>query len=86
MLTRTRHDVVEFRRPFRLAGEDMPCPAGRWIVQTEEELIEPLSFAAWRRTATTIRLHGAAAGQTVRTIPVTPTELAALRAVDTEPA
>lgn len=82
MLTRTREDVVLFRRPFRLSGEDHPCPAGAWLVQTEEELIQSLSFPAWRRTGTTIRFRDPLPGRTIRVIPVEPAELAAALAAD----
>ncbi len=82
MLTRTRQDVVVFRRPFLLRGEDRPCPAGAWLVQTEEELIQSLSFPAWRRTGTTLRLRDPLPGRTVRILPVQPDELAAALAAD----
>ena len=86
MLTRTRQDLVVFRRPFQLHGEEVACPAGTWVVQTEEELLQSLSFPAWRRTATTMRLRDVAPGRTMGTIPVDPAELAAAQAADAAPA
>ena len=44
MLNRTRHDLVQFRHPFQLRDEPHPCAAGAWMVRTEEELLEGLSF------------------------------------------
>ncbi|MBY0330741.1 MAG: hypothetical protein K2X49_08725 [Acetobacteraceae bacterium] len=86
MLTRTRLDLVVFRRPFHLRGEEAACPAGTWVVQTEEDLLQSLSFPAWRRTATTIRLRDAPPGRTLRTIPVDPVGLAAALTADAVPA
>lgn len=86
MQTRTHEEVVVFRHPFRLRGETADLPAGAWLVETEETLIEALSFPAWRRTATTIRPHRPAPGRTVRILPIDPDELAAVRAADAVPA
>lgn len=82
MATRTHEAVLVFQRPFRLAGEDAPFPAGAWLVETEEELIEALSFPAWRRTGTTIRPHQPEPGRTIRHVPVDPAALAAAHAAD----
>jgi hypothetical protein len=56
MTTRTSETTVTFRRPFLLSGFDAPLPAGDYRVETEEERIEGLSTAAYRRTATVLRL------------------------------
>lgn len=82
MLTRTRQSELVFRRPFHLPGEDRPCPAGTWLVETEEELLQFLSFPAWRRIGTTIRLRDPARGRPAQTIPVDPAALAAAQAAD----
>lgn len=82
MQHRTRQEIVQFRRPFQLRGEPKPCAAGAWVVRTEEELLEGLSFPAWRRTATTISQHNPPSGTTVCALPVDPDELAAVRAID----
>lgn len=86
MQTRTHAEVVVFRRPFRLRGEPSPLPAGTWLVETEEALIEALSFPAWRRTGTTLRPHNPAPGRTIRILPIDPAELTAARAADAAPA
>ena len=52
MLTRTRREVVTFRRPFSLKGTGRILPAGSYEVVTDEELIEGLSFPVYRRVAT----------------------------------
>jgi hypothetical protein len=47
---------VVFKRPFSLAGIGGVMAAGSYLVETAEELVEGLSFAAWRRQWTSIRL------------------------------
>lgn len=57
MTMRTSRKSVTFRRPFSLTGIDDVQPAGTYTVETNEELIEGLSFPAWRRTATVFLLR-----------------------------
>jgi hypothetical protein len=56
MTTRTRRKLVTFARPFLLRAVDAIQPAGTYNVDTDEELIDGLSFLAYRRTATWIHL------------------------------
>jgi hypothetical protein len=58
MTTRTTTKTVTFGRPFALSGLDGVQPAGTYAVETDEELIASLSFTAYRRTATWLRLPG----------------------------
>ena len=53
---RTTRETVVFDHPFRLSGLDEEQPAGAYTVVTDEDLIEGLSFLAYRRVATTIYL------------------------------
>jgi hypothetical protein len=81
MDNRTHRLSVVFRRPFRLRGWAEAQPAGTYAVETEEELIEGLSFPAWRRVATSLtRQHRP--GTTVEAIPVDPADLAMAQAAD----
>ena len=57
-MTRTITKTVTFGRPFVLSGLDRAQPAGTYVVETDEELIPSLSFTAYRRTATWLRLPG----------------------------
>ena len=52
-LRTSRHEVT-FRSPFTLPGVDGEQPAGIYTIETDEELLEELSFPAWRRVATSI--------------------------------
>jgi len=58
MLTRTRDQTWTFGKPFVLKGVERRLPAGRYRVATDEELIEGLSFPAYRRVATMIFVPG----------------------------
>lgn len=54
---RTIHKRVTFTKPFALSGVDGVQPAGTYDVATDEEVINDLSFLAYRRVATMIHLH-----------------------------
>ena len=54
MLTRTSEKIWTFSKPFVLKGIGRELPAGSYRVTTDEELIEGLSFPAYRRVATMI--------------------------------
>jgi hypothetical protein len=57
MTTRTTDKSVKFIRPFAFGDADGSYPAGEYLVQTDEEIIEGPSFVAWRRVATKIHLR-----------------------------
>ena len=54
MTIRSRRETVTFKHPFRIRGVDRLLPPGAYEVITDEEMIEGLSFAAFRRVATMI--------------------------------
>ena len=60
MTMRSRRETVTFRHPFRIKGIDRLLQAGAYEVITDEEMIEGLSFASFRRVATMIMVPGAA--------------------------
>jgi len=66
MQARSTNRTVTFSNPFSLAGYVGELPAGDYEVLVEEELLQGLSFEAWRRTATylTVRGRGSHAGRT----------------------
>ena len=59
MTTRSRRETVHFKHPFRIKGIDRLLAPGAYEVITDEEMIEGLSFAAFRRIATMIMVPGA---------------------------
>jgi hypothetical protein len=82
VLNRTRREDIVFQRPFTLKGWAEPQPAGAYAVDTEEELIEGLSFPAYRGVSTIVTRQATPAGALVESIPVAPGELAEARAAD----
>ena len=82
MESRTTTAVVEFHRPFRLSSRTGSLPAGRYRVDTEEEMLTGISFPAWRRTSMTIMRHDLGSGRLVQSLSITPAELAAALAAD----
>jgi hypothetical protein len=59
MTTRSRRETITFQHPFRLRGVDRLLPPGAYEVITDEEMIEGLSFPAFRRVATMIMVPAA---------------------------
>ena len=60
MTTRSRHEMVHFNHRFRIKGIDRLRAPGAYEVITDEEMIEGLSFASFRRLATMIMVPGVA--------------------------
>jgi hypothetical protein len=60
MTIRSRRETITFKHPFRIKGIDRLLPAGAYEVITDEEMIEGLSFASFRRTAIMIMVPAAA--------------------------
>jgi hypothetical protein len=74
---------VTFRHPFALKGLNRVVPAGTYCVDVEEEQIDGLSFLAYRRLATFIRVPTPGRGaNSVQAFLVDPKELAAAQARD----
>lgn len=83
MITRSRRETITFHHPFRLAGIDRLLPAGAYEVVTDEEMIEGLSFASYRRVATLITIPGAPPRQSsMEMIPIAATDLAEAVRID----
>ncbi len=76
MNTRTTSRTLVFPRPFALSGLDGLQPAGVYVVEIDEEPIDEISFLAYRRTCTRLRLTPDPAHPgIVETVIVNPTEL-----------
>jgi hypothetical protein len=58
MSTRSSTSVVEFKHPFVVPGSPEQFPPGRYEVLVEEELLEGLSFAAYRETGAYLMIYG----------------------------
>ena len=60
MQLRTTQRTVAFKRPFLLEALGEELPAGNYCIETEAELVEGISYTAYRRTATVLLLPAAA--------------------------
>ncbi|WP_414471388.1 hypothetical protein [Microvirga sp. M2] len=77
---RTTRETVTFDHPFSLMAVDGLQPAGTYTIDIDEELIEGLSFLAYRRVATIIYLPSHQEHQaSVQAVRVDPRELTAAR-------
>jgi hypothetical protein len=56
LTTRVTSTQVTFQRPFLLSGFTKVQAAGTYTVDIEEEQIAGISFPAWKRTGTIIRI------------------------------
>jgi hypothetical protein len=81
MTIRSRRETVTFKHPFRIRGIDRLLPAGSYEVITDEEMIEGLSFPAFRRVATMIRIP-AETGRTVEMISIGSVDLSHAQRID----
>lgn len=82
MFTRTQTATLVFQRSFSLKGIQGPQPAGTYTVETEEELLEGLSFPAYRRVSTTMTRQADRRGTLVQVLTVDPRDLAEAQAAD----
>ena len=85
MAIRTTKNTVIFNKPFILGGLDEMLPAGAYSVETDEELLEGISFPAYRRILTLIHLHSSPDRPGVtETLTIDPNELDAALKRDRE--
>lgn len=82
MTIRTTETSVTFQRPFALDGSERIYPSGAYRVITDEELIDGLSFLAYRRVSTMMFVPGEPGGGTIEMIVVQPADLEAAQRRD----
>jgi hypothetical protein len=82
MTIRSRRETVTFRHPFRIKGIDRLLPAGAYEVITDEEMIEGLSFASFRRVATMIMVPAGPLGSTMEMISIGSIDLSDAQRID----
>ena len=83
MATRTTHATILFKHPFSLGSIEGELPAGTYLVETEEERLDTLSFAAYRRIATTIILPSLGSSSRMRqVVTIDPLDLTAAQEKD----
>jgi hypothetical protein len=80
---RTSRKTVTFARPFSLRRIDEVQPAGTYTVETDEELVQGVSFPAYRRTATLIFLPSRPGGAFLeQVVDIDPLELEAAQKLE----
>jgi hypothetical protein len=84
MTIRTIRRTIAFGRPFHLKGVDRLLPPGDYSVITDEELIEGLSFPAYRRVSTAIFVP-APSGSAVEMVTIDPMDLQTAQELDAMP-
>lgn len=83
MTVPTANSTVTFKRPFVIGGFDEELAAGVYIVETEESLLQGISFPAYRRISTLIHVHAKPGRSAVtQTVTIDPNELDAALARD----
>jgi hypothetical protein len=75
MIARTLSKTVVFSRPFLLKGVDRMLPAGDYRVVTDEELIDGLSFPAYRRIATMMFVPSLHRASSIEMVTINPQDL-----------
>ena len=81
MTKRTTERTVTFNKPFTLTNADGDFAPGEYLVATDEELIEQLSFSVWRRVSTMIHVRR---DGTTQVLTIDPQELESLLSHDVE--
>jgi len=81
-MTRTKRSTLTFSRAFTLKGVERSLPAGAYELVTDEELIEGLSFPAYRRVGSWLLAPAQNSSISTEMIIVDPIELAAAHAND----
>ena len=86
MTTRTIKTTVTFHEPFRLAGSDEELPAGDYVMKTDEEVIEGLTWLAYRRVATFLNIPSVSTQSLFRrVVRVQPSDIDAILAKSRHP-
>ena len=82
MTTRSRRETITFQHPFRIRGIDRLLPPGAYEIITDEEMIEGLSFPAFRRVATMIMVPAAPRSSTMEMISISSIALSDAQRID----
>ena len=82
MTARSRSNIVVYNHPFLLPAVDRVLPAGGYRVVTDEELIDGLSFSAYRRVSTMIFVPALGhEASSIEMVTVDPSELKAAQEI-----
>jgi hypothetical protein len=82
MTTRSRRETITFQHPFQIGGIDRLLPPGAYEIITDEEMIEGLSFPAFRRIATMIMVPAAAQNSAMEMVSIGSVDLSDAQRID----
>lgn len=82
MTTRSRRETITFQHPFQIRGIDRLLPPGDYEIITDEEMIEGLSFPAFRRVATMILVPAVAQNSAMEMISIGSVDLSDAQRID----
>lgn len=82
MSIRSRRETITFKHPFHIRGVARELPAGAYEVVTDEEMIEGLSFASYRRVATMITVPAEGVRGAIEMLSIGSVDLADAQATD----
>lgn len=77
MTSRSRSDTIVFKHPFTIRSIGRELTAGNYEIVTDEDMIEGLSFASFRRTATMMMVPALSPRGSMEMIAIDPAELTA---------
>jgi hypothetical protein len=78
----SRREVVTFTHPFRIRGIDRLLPSGDYEVVTDDETIDGLSFSAFRRLASMLRVPANGSRLAMEMISIGSVDLADVQRID----
>ncbi len=82
MTSRSRRDTIIFRHPFDIRSIGRCLAAGSYEVVTDEDMIEGVSFASYRRMSTMMLVPALSPHGSMEMITIDPAELVAARNKD----
>jgi hypothetical protein len=82
MATRTQRKTVTFKRPFQLKGIERLLPPGNYVVVSDEDLVEGLSFPVYRRVSTAMMVPAQNRPSSVEMLTIDPSDLDAAQERD----
>jgi hypothetical protein len=82
MAIRTQRRTVSFVHPFVMKGIDRVLPPGNYVVVTDEELLEGMSFPVYRRVSTAMMVQAQNRPSSVEMLVVDPHDLEAAQQQD----
>jgi hypothetical protein len=82
MGTRTQRKTVSFNHPSVMKGIDRVLPPGNYVVVTDDELIEGMSFPVYRRVSTAMMVPAQNRPSSVEMLTIDPRDLEAAQERD----